>query len=352
MSIEIKNLTKNYGNYKAVSDVSFTVGSGELFALLGPSGCGKTTLLRSIAGLEIPDGGNILLNGKDTTELSPKDRNVGFVFQHFALFKHMSVFDNVAFGLNVKPKKERLPKNEIEERVMKLLKLVQMEWSAKSYPAKLSGGQRQRIALARALAVEPKVLLLDEPFSALDAKVRQELRRWLKKLHDEIHVTSIFVTHDQEEALELADKILILNKGKLEQIGTPSEVYENPVNPFVYNFMGNVNTFHLRNSHVKSKICVSDLSAPEDSDSTGFVRPHDVKIFKENNSAEAIPAVVKVIRIMKSQVGLELDCLSMPGFVEAEISYEKYRELKIKKDDRVFIELKNVKYFTKDSYEI
>ncbi|MEG3001857.1 MAG: sulfate ABC transporter ATP-binding protein, partial [Comamonas sp.] len=236
MSIEIRNVSKQFGDFQALRDVSLDIKSGELIALLGPSGCGKTTLLRIIAGLETPDVGSIHFSGEDTTDVHVRERNVGFVFQHYALFRHMTVFENVAFGLRVKPRSERPSEAQIKEKVMNLLKLVQLDWIADRFPSQLSGGQRQRIALARALAVEPKVLLLDEPFGALDAKVRKELRRWLRRLHDELHVTSIFVTHDQEEALEVADRVVVINKGKIEQEGTPQQVWDNPASPFVYGF--------------------------------------------------------------------------------------------------------------------
>jgi len=231
MSIEIENISKQFGSFTALDDVTLAIPSGELVALLGPSGSGKTTLLRIIAGLEQGDSGRIRFNGEETTQRHVRERKVGFVFQHYALFKHLTVFDNVAFGLNVRPKGTRPSRDEISAKVMELLRLVQLEGLAHRYPAQLSGGQRQRIALARALAVEPQVLLLDEPFGALDAQVRAELRRWLRKLHDEIHVTSVFVTHDQEEALEVADRIVVMNKGKIEQAGTPDEVYDHPANP-------------------------------------------------------------------------------------------------------------------------
>src|SRR6185369_4767239 len=224
MSIEIENVSKQFGSFNALKDISLSIPSGELVALLGPSGSGKTTLLRIIAGLESADAGRILFNGQDTTDSHVRERQVGFVFQHYALFRHLSVFENIAFGLRVRPRATRPSKAEISDKVMELLRLVQLEGMAKRYPAQLSGGQRQRIALARALAVEPQVLLLDEPFGALDAQVRAELRRWLRKLHDEIHVTSVFVTHDQEEALEVADRIVVMNKGKIEQSGTPDQV--------------------------------------------------------------------------------------------------------------------------------
>src|SRR3954464_10587062 len=246
MSIEIRNVSKNFGDFKALRNVSLDIDSGELIALLGPSGCGKTTLLRIIAGLETADGGSILFSGEDTTQVHVRERQVGFVFQHYALFRHMTVFENVAFGLRVKPRGQRPSEAQIKEKVHSLLNLVQLDWLADRFPSQLSGGQRQRIALARALAVEPKVLLLDEPFGALDAKVRRELRRWLRKLHDDMHITSVFVTHDQEEALEVADRVCVLNRGRIEQIGTPAEVYEHPANKFVYNFLGNVNLFHGR----------------------------------------------------------------------------------------------------------
>src|SRR3954468_24949107 len=223
MSIEIRNVSKNFGDFKALRDVSLNIASGELVALLGPSGCGKTTLLRIIAGLETADRGSILFAGEDTTDVHVRERQVGFVLQHYALFRHMTVFENVAFGLSVKPRGQRPAESEIKKKVHDLLNLVQLDWLADRFPSQLSGGQRQRIALARALAVEPKVLLLDEPFGALDAKVRKELRRWLRRLHDEMHITSVFVTHDQEEALELADRVVVMSQGRIEQIGTPTE---------------------------------------------------------------------------------------------------------------------------------
>jgi sulfate transport system ATP-binding protein len=233
MSIEVRNICKQFGSFAAVDSVSLQVGPGELLALLGPSGSGKTTLLRMIAGLESPDSGSILLKGEDATNHNPARRRVGFVFQHYALFRHMTIFENVAFGLRVQSRDVRPTKAKIRDKVLQLLSLVQLERLAEHYPSQLSGGQRQRVALARALAVEPKLLLLDEPFGALDAKVRKELRRWLRRLHDEIHIASVFVTHDQEEALEVADRVAVMNQGRLEQIGTPQEVYDNPANSFV-----------------------------------------------------------------------------------------------------------------------
>jgi sulfate transport system ATP-binding protein len=285
MSIAIRNVSKDFGTFHALRDVSLDIESGELVALLGPSGCGKTTLLRIIAGLETADQGNILFSGEDTTEVHVRERNVGFVFQHYALFRHMSVFDNVAFGLRMKPSATRPSEAVIKQKVHDLLGLVQLDWLHDRYPAQLSGGQRQRIALARALAVEPKVLLLDEPFGALDAKVRKELRRWLRRLHDDLHVTSIFVTHDQEEALEVADRVVLMNSGKIEQVGSPQQVWDHPASPFVYGFLGDVNLFHGR-AHEGEMLIGDDgvrLQSPEhsgaqDAKAFAYVRPHDLDV--------------------------------------------------------------------------
>ena len=240
MNIKIEHINKKFGNFTALDDINITIPKGEITALLGPSGCGKTTLLRVIAGLESPDSGSVNFFGEDSTNKKVKDRNVGFVFQHYALFKHMNVFNNIAFGLQVRPRKDRLGKNEIKERVMRLISMVQLNNFVNRFPSELSGGQRQRVALARALAVEPTVLLLDEPFGALDAKVRTELRRWLRRLHEDLHVTSVFVTHDQEEALEVSDSIVIINRGKVEQAGHPKELYEHPVSTFVTDFLKDI----------------------------------------------------------------------------------------------------------------
>src|SRR6202047_3522220 len=282
MSIEVRKIRKNFGSFVALDHVSLDVPTGELVALLGPSGSGKTTLLRIIAGLELPDLGEVRFDSEEATNRSVRERNVGFVFQHYALFKHMTVFENVAFGLRVRPRKIRPPEAEIRAKVHDLLKLVQLDWSGERYPSQLSGGTRQRIALARALAVEPKVLLLDEPFGALDAKVREELRRWLRRLHDELHITSVFVTHDQEEALELANRVVVLNAGRIEQAGTPEELYHHPATPFVYNFLGNVNLFHGRVRDGKvyirdTPIAVSpghDLASANGQSAVVYVRRH------------------------------------------------------------------------------
>ena len=241
MSIQLTGIAKRFGSFVAVDRLDLDIATGELLALLGPSGSGKTTLLRIIAGLEFPDAGTVRFHGEDATEKRARERQVGFVFQHYALFGHMTIFENVAFGLRVRPRTERPPEAEIRKKVNALLELVQLDWLADRFPNQLSGGQRQRIALARALAVEPRVLLLDEPFGALDAKVRQELRRWLRRLHDDIHVTTVFVTHDQAEALEVADRIVLMNHGRIEQAGTPAEVYDHPASPFVVEFLGHVN---------------------------------------------------------------------------------------------------------------
>ena len=290
MSIEVRGITKAFGSFVAVRDVSFTVASGELFALLGPSGCGKTTLLRIIAGLEVQDSGVVLLSGADATSQNVRERGVGFVFQHYALFRHMTVFDNVAFGLQVRPRERRPSKADISRRVHDLLDLVQLGYLHDRYPSQLSGGQRQRVALARALAVEPKVLLLDEPFGALDAIVRRDLRRWLRRLHDDIKLTSVFVTHDQEEAFDLADRVVIMNQGRIEQDGRPDEVVERPASPFVMNFVGNVN--RLEGTAASGRATFGPLSVdyPQATGATaykvsGYARPHELAIEREARGA-------------------------------------------------------------------
>ncbi|MAM58592.1 MAG: sulfate ABC transporter ATP-binding protein [Salinicola sp.] len=286
MSIQVNQLTKRYGDFTALDDIDLAIDDGELVALLGPSGCGKTTLLRSIAGMEFADSGNILLEGRDMTFEPIRHRQVGFVFQHYALFNHMSVFENVAYGLRVRPRAQRPPEAEIRRRVHELLDLVQLDWLAKRFPTQLSGGQRQRIALARALAVEPHYLLLDEPFGALDASVRKELRRWLRRLHEELHVTSLFVTHDQEEAMEVASRIVVMNHGRIEQVGTPEAVYDYPATPFVSTFIGSVNVLHgtLRDGHFDTggwQLPIPNADANLRSRrQDAFVRPHDIEIVR------------------------------------------------------------------------
>lgn len=300
MSIEVRNINKKFGAFKALDDVSLRFDDGELVALLGPSGCGKTTLLRVIAGLEFADSGTVLLDGEDATRKDVRQRHVGFVFQHYALFRHMTVFDNVAFGLRVRKKPYRLAEAEITKRVTRLLDLVQLGWVAQRFPSQLSGGQRQRIALARALAVEPRVLLLDEPFGALDAKVRKELRRWLRQLHDELHVSSIFVTHDQEEALEVSDKIVLINSGHVEQVGTPREIYAHPASAFAYSFIGSVNEFRGRVEGPFLRVgneLIEHRSAglSDGQDVIAFARPHETQIIPTTDVENGI--TVKVHRV-------------------------------------------------------
>ena len=350
MSIEVKNIHKEFGEFKALDNVSLTFPSGELVALLGPSGCGKTTLLRIIAGLETADKGTVILDGEDASCTHVRERQVGFVFQHYALFKHMTVFDNVAFGLRVKPKNERLSEEEIAKKVHELLNLVQLDWLHDRFPSQLSGGQRQRIALARALAVEPRVLLLDEPFGALDAKVRKELRRWLRKLHDELHITSIFVTHDQEEALEVADRVVLMNQGKVEQIGSPSEVYDHPKTPFVYGFLGNVNRF---NGYASGKFLeVGGYKLPinesfaKGSPLIGFARPHELDI---NQNKSGIAA--NVDRILSfglySRIELTIDNQEegLPAHLEVQIERAELDKKKLKEGTQVFVTPKELKLF-------
>ena len=311
MSIQVNNIQKRFGNFVALDNVSLDFPTGELVALLGPSGCGKTTLLRIIAGLENADSGQVLLEGEDASDTHVRERQVGFVFQHYALFRHMTVFDNVAFGLRVKPRHERPSDAEIKRKVKELLELVQLDWLGNRFPAQLSGGQRQRIALARALAVEPRVLLLDEPFGALDAKVRKELRRWLRRLHDEIHVTSIFVTHDQEEALEVADRVVLMNRGKVEQIGTPNEVYDHPATPFVFSFLGSVNLFHGRVDGDNLAFGEHSLPHPAGDIAHGaevlaFARPHELKIVPDDGDTTGIAARIERVLSFGASARVEL----------------------------------------------
>ena len=353
MSIEIRSVSKRFATFNALSDVNLTVPSGELVALLGPSGSGKTTLLRIIAGLESPDEGTIFFNGEEATTRHVRERQVGFVFQHYALFRHMSVFDNVAFGLSLKPRRLRPSRGEIREKVHGLLKLVQLENLSGRYPAQLSGGQRQRVALARALAVEPQVLLLDEPFGALDARVRLELRRWLRRLHDEIHVTSVFVTHDQDEALEVSDRIVVMNEGRIEQIGTPEEVYDRPVNPFVYNFLGNVNLFHGRVDKGEARIGEISIDLPEYQEAgsgpaVGYVRPYDIEINRQKRNPEEIEATIRFIQGAGAVARLELERLDTLEIVEAEMTRERYRELALREGETVFLHPRNMRVFVGD----
>jgi sulfate transport system ATP-binding protein len=350
MGIEVKHIEKRFGSFVALDNVSLNFPAGELTALLGPSGCGKTTLLRIIAGLEHPDAGQVLLDGEDASARHVRERQVGFVFQHYALFKHMSVFENIAFGLRVKPRHLRPSEEQIREKVMKLLELVQLDWLADRYPPQLSGGQRQRIALARALAVEPRVLLLDEPFGALDAKVRKELRRWLRRLHDELHVTSIFVTHDQEEALEVADQVVVMNKGRVEQMGAPDEVYNRPATPFVYGFLGNVNLFHGR---VHEGVLDSGgvaFDAPDhlqaqDAIGVGFVRPHELDVDRYAPGAEGIVVQLRRAQAIGPLAQLELERDDNNELIEAVIPNDRFAQLSLKEGETLVVRPRRLRVF-------
>jgi sulfate transport system ATP-binding protein len=317
MSIQIERVSRRFGEFAALHEVNLEIASGELVALLGPSGSGKTTLLRIIAGLEVQDSGRVSFDGLDASHTHVRERQVGFVFQHYALFDHMSIFDNVAFGLRVRTRRQRPRQREQQKRVGELLELVQLGHLHARYPSQLSGGQRQRVALARALAIEPKVLLLDEPFGALDAKVRKELRRWLRRLHDEVHVTSVFVTHDQEEALEIADRVVVMRAGVIEQVGTPDEVYHAPATPFVYSFLGDVNQF--------------------DSQPTAFARPHEIDVSLHAAGADFIPATVAHVAARGSVVRVELAPPGEARVIEADLTHARLRELALVKGQRVFV---------------
>jgi sulfate transport system ATP-binding protein len=354
MSIEIRNINKHFGSFRALNDVSLDIASGELVALLGPSGCGKTTLLRIIAGLETADQGSILFSGEDTTDVHVRERQVGFVFQHYALFRHMTVFENVAFGLRVKPRGQRPSDADIKKKVHELLGLVQLDWLADRFPSQLSGGQRQRIALARALAVEPKVLLLDEPFGALDAKVRKELRRWLRRLHDDLHVTSIFVTHDQEEALEVADRVVLMKQGKVEQIGSPQEVWDHPASPFVYGFLGDVNLFHGRAHEGQIQLEGMRLDSPEHSSAQNakayaYVRPHDFDVQRYSPGAEGIAAQLSRAIVIGPIARLELmpseDSGQADPLIDAQIPSQQYREMGLREGDLLVLTPRNARVF-------
>jgi sulfate transport system ATP-binding protein len=357
MSIEIRDVTKKFGSFIALRNINLEVRTGELIALLGPSGCGKTTLLRIIAGLEEADEGSILFLGEDTKGLGVGDRKVGYVFQHYALFRHMTVFENVAFGLRVRPRTIRPSESAIRDKVGELLKLVQLEFLADRFPPQLSGGQRQRIALARALAVEPKVLLLDEPFGALDAKVRKELRRWLRRLHDELHITSVFVTHDQEEALEVADRVVVMNEGRIAQVGSPEAVYHHPVNPFVYKFLGNVNLFRGRledgkifvgnmpGERIEMPMEILDHIQQGVNTAVVCVRRHLLHI--ENDPADRtgyFRARVRYVNPAGPHVNVEL-VAEWGDAVDVEISQERCRTLELKKDKEVYVIAKEKKIF-------
>jgi sulfate transport system ATP-binding protein len=349
MSITVKNVSKRFGDFVAVDDVSIEVPNGSLMALLGPSGSGKTTLLRIIAGLEIPDRGTVLYQEEDMTQYSARDRRVGFVFQHYALFRHMTIADNVGYGLRVRG----IGKEERRARVDELLDLVRLGGLGSRYPSQLSGGQRQRIALARALAAQPKVLLLDEPFGALDAKVRQELRQWLRKLHQEIHVTSVFVTHDQEEAFEVADHVVVMNEGRIEQMGTPQEVFEQPANAFVMDFLGNVNVFHGRVEQGKAKnewleVSYPDYPHTEARDAAMYVRPHEIQVEHHANGSGSIQAKVLHVNPTGSIVKVELGAVEDARIINAELTAERFAELALEKGDIVHVSPRKVRVFMPD----
>lgn len=359
MSIQVKNIHKEFGSFTALNDISLDFPSGELVALLGPSGCGKTTLLRIIAGLEQADSGQVLLDGEDASSTHVRERQVGFVFQHYALFKHMTVFDNVAFGMRMKPRGQRKSEAIIRDKVHELLNLVQLDWLADRFPSQLSGGQRQRIALARALAVEPRVLLLDEPFGALDAKVRKELRRWLRNLHDELHITSIFVTHDQEEALEVADRVVLMDHGKVEQIGSPEEVYRFPATPFVYGFLGAVNFFHGRVDGEAVRVG-NDMLQHEahefehGAEVVAFSRPHELDIITDLTSTAGISAQINRVLSFGVTARVELDGVngSTGQHFEVEITRERVLELNLRDGQIVRLVPSRMKVFERQQVKL
>ena len=350
MSIEVRNVTRAFGKFHAIRNINLTVPTGQFLALLGPSGSGKTTLLRIIAGLDRADEGSVFIDGQDATAQGARGRNVGFVFQHYALFRHMTVFENVAFGLRVRPRARRPTEEQIRKRVDELLTLVQLDFLSNRLPSQLSGGQRQRVALARALAVEPAVLLLDEPFGALDAKVRQELRSWLRRLHDEIGLTSVFVTHDQEEALELADRVVIFDHGVIEQDGTPEEVVEHPATAFVANFVGRVNVFHGRLESGKAFFGAVVIDHPTPANGTtraeGYARPHELDVTLEDvggglwatlTHASPAGALVKV------------DLSDAEGkILHAEISREMFDSLGVGQGERVYVRPRRLRVFARE----
>ncbi len=341
MQIEVAGIGKSFGPHAVLQDVSLRVDSGELVALLGPSGCGKTTLLRIIAGLEYPDSGAVLVDGEDVTGRPVRERRFGFVFQHFALFRHMNVFENVAFGLKVKPRGERPVRQEIARRVKELLRLVRLEAHAGHLPSELSGGQRQRVALARALAVEPRVLLLDEPFGSLDAMVRRELRIWLRRLHDELHLTSLFVTHDQEEALEVADRVAVMDDGRLVQVGTPEDVYMKPANLFVHNFLGSVNLFHGRIMADTLYLGSSAMEMPTpgplpEGPALVYVRPHVLDIAASPGDGPSFRARVLHIHAAGAIVKVHLES-EWGEPVSVEISHERRKLIGLEAGQEVHV---------------
>jgi sulfate transport system ATP-binding protein len=350
MSIKVQNISRRFGNYTALEDINLEIESGELVSLLGPSGSGKTTLLRIIAGLERSDTGNVWLRGEDATNVAVRERQVGFVFQHYALFRHMNVFKNIAFGLNVRPRRDRPSKAAIRDKVLNLLKLVKLEGLENRYPTQLSGGQRQRVALARALAIDPKVLLLDEPFGALDAKVRHELRRWLRELHEELHITSVFVTHDQEEALEVASRVVVMNNARIEQIGTPREIYDHPATPFVNEFLGKVNSLRAEIDGGRVRVGNVDLLAPLDgseacASAVAYVRPHNIHLTRQRNGIPSIEVKVRHIHTAGPTARLELERIETGEGLEAELTRFEEQALALSVGDTAYASLRNARVF-------
>ena len=349
MSITVKNISKRFNSFTALDNVSLNVRSGGLLALLGPSGSGKTTLLRVIAGLETVDEGVVFYQDEEVTHRSARERNVGFVFQHYALFRHMNVFENIAFALRVRRRKEE----EIRARVAKLLRLVRLEGLEKRRPSQLSGGQRQRVALARALAAQPRVLLLDEPFGALDAKVRQELRQWLRQLHRQIHCTTVLVTHDQEEAFEVADRVVVMNRGRVEQVGSPREVFEHPTTPFVMDFLGRVNVFHGRVQNGwaflgKAAVPCPDYLHGEERSTAIYVRPHELDIELAADSPASLAATVLHVHPLGAVVRIQLHLQDRNEFLNVELSPERFRELDLQIGDHVYVVPRRARVFVPD----
>ncbi|MEJ7600291.1 MAG: sulfate ABC transporter ATP-binding protein [Kofleriaceae bacterium] len=349
MTIEVRSLSKRFGTFQALDDVSLDVPGGALVALLGPSGSGKTTLLRILSGLEQPDAGRAMLDGNDLARQSARQRNVGLVFQHYALFRHLDVWENVAFALRVRKR----PQAEVDARVKELLQLVQLEGLGRRLPSQLSGGQRQRVALARALAARPKVLLLDEPFGALDAQVRAELRSWLRRLHDEIHLTTVFVTHDQDEAFEVADRVVVMNHGKVEQVGSPADVFEQPANDFVMRFIGHVNVFDAELESNRARIGettveIADRGTEAARSGRVYVRPHEVEIGRSQTGG-GIPA--RVLRVTPLGTGLKIE-LHAPSLarpigsnLRADLDWERGSQLGLRDGDDVFLSLRRARVF-------
>ena len=343
MSIRVDGIRKTFGGFAALDDISLNVPQGELVGLLGPSGSGKTTLLRIIAGLEKPDRGRVLFNERDVTTLDVRRRKVGFVFQQYALFRHLTVADNVAFGLRMLPRGERPGRDAVRARVRELLELVQMDTMAGRYPAQLSGGQKQRVALARALALEPEVLLLDEPFGALDAKVRKELRRWLRHLHEQISVTSIFVTHDQEEAMEVSDQVVVMSQGHIEQIGSPLTVYEQPASRFVFDFLGHINALEgLYDGAVwqsgEARLRLDTHGACPDGALTLYLRPHEATLAKAPVEHAHLPGKLAARSVFGGTVTLELEPRGWgAGVLEVELDRDTWAALAPGRDDTLYL---------------